>query len=101
MATGLLSRAAMLLGGSGLVLSLGMISRLALSERRVRLEAEQRFEAHGAAAGAMVAVPPTISVARFFLDETEVTVAAYRACVDDGSCTPPSTGGLCNWAAPG
>jgi formylglycine-generating enzyme required for sulfatase activity len=31
------------------------------------------------------------------LDVTEVTVDAYRACVNAGACTEPVTGGACNW----
>jgi formylglycine-generating enzyme required for sulfatase activity len=40
-------------------------------------------------------------VATFELDLTEATVAAYRACVDAGKCTPPDTGLYCNWDKPG
>ena len=39
----------------------------------------------------------------FCLDRTEVTVAAYRACVDAGKCTEPDTeaGEACNWDSSG
>jgi formylglycine-generating enzyme required for sulfatase activity len=33
----------------------------------------------------------------FRIDRTEVTVAAYRACVQAGRCSAPNTGGACNW----
>jgi formylglycine-generating enzyme required for sulfatase activity len=41
-----------------------------------------------------------VDVAAFEMDETEVTVAAYKACVDAGKCTAPNTDGLCNWGKP-
>ncbi len=37
------------------------------------------------------------SVAAFNIDATEVTVEAYRECVDDGSCSEPDSILLCNW----
>jgi len=44
-------------------------------------------------------------VADFCMDETEVTVVAYRQCVDSGGCPKPGSGGrLCggfNWGVPG
>jgi formylglycine-generating enzyme required for sulfatase activity len=42
-----------------------------------------------------------VHVAAFDIDLTEVTVGAYRACVDAGKCTPPDTGLYCNWDKPG
>ena len=36
-------------------------------------------------------------VAAFEIDRTEVTVAAYRACVEAGACTPPDVAEGCNW----
>lgn len=36
-------------------------------------------------------------VAAFEIDRTEVTVAAYRACVEAGTCTPPDVAEGCNW----
>jgi formylglycine-generating enzyme required for sulfatase activity len=67
----------------------------------------------------MTAVPPgryalepggeTFEIERFCLDATEVTVAAYRGCVDRGACSspeayraPPAGGlrGACNWRHP-
>jgi formylglycine-generating enzyme required for sulfatase activity len=38
-----------------------------------------------------------VKVAAFELDETEVTVKAYEACVTARKCTPPNKGGDCNW----
>lgn len=38
----------------------------------------------------------------FFVDMTEVTVARYRDCVDDGGCLAPElTGDACNWDVAG
>jgi serine/threonine protein kinase len=43
-----------------------------------------------------------VSVPAFALDRTEVTVAAYRACVDAGQCTAPRADDpQCNWRAQG
>ena len=40
-------------------------------------------------------------VREFFLDTTEVTVAAYRRCVEAGRCSAPETGDRCTWGAAG
>ncbi|MEN9799136.1 MAG: hypothetical protein RL653_2832 [Pseudomonadota bacterium] len=45
----------------------------------------------------MVSIAGGGSVGSFKLDATEVTVAAYGACVKAGKCTEPKTGGNCNW----
>jgi formylglycine-generating enzyme required for sulfatase activity len=37
-------------------------------------------------------------LAAFRIDRTEVTVAAYRACVGAGSCTAPRPGRVCTWS---
>ncbi len=37
----------------------------------------------------------------FSIDRTEVTVAAYRACVEAGACSEPDRGGACNYAVAG
>jgi formylglycine-generating enzyme required for sulfatase activity len=31
------------------------------------------------------------------MDRTEVTVGAYRTCVERGACSTPATGANCNW----
>ncbi len=37
-------------------------------------------------------------IAPFWMDRTEVTVGAYRACVDAGKCAPPAKSSpLCTW----
>jgi len=41
------------------------------------------------------------STEAFAIDRTEVTVAAYRACVEAGRCSEPSTDLGCNWILPG
>lgn len=38
-----------------------------------------------------------VTLAEFFMDKTEVTVAAYRDCVRSNACTKPDTGGYCNY----
>lgn len=45
--------------------------------------------------------PHGVTVAAFYLDQTEVTVAAYKTCVEMGTCTAPMTGSLCNWSETG
>ncbi|HOU53511.1 MAG TPA: formylglycine-generating enzyme family protein [Myxococcota bacterium] len=39
-------------------------------------------------------------VSGFFIDRTEVTVAAYRACVEAGVCSRPVSFSLCNYGSP-
>jgi formylglycine-generating enzyme required for sulfatase activity len=41
------------------------------------------------------------AVASFCLDRTEVTVAAYRGCVESGACTAADHGAPCNWGVAG
>ncbi len=41
-----------------------------------------------------------IYVGTFQIDKTEVTVEAYRRCVEAGSCSKPA-GGTCNWGKTG
>lgn len=42
--------------------------------------------------------PHDVVISPFFIDRTEVTVEAYRACVDAGACRPPRvTSKLCTW----
>jgi len=42
-----------------------------------------------------------VTLGRYYMDKTEVTVDQYAGCVTDGSCTPPHTGGFCNWGVSG
>jgi hypothetical protein len=49
----------------------------------------------------MVSVAGGGGVRPFKLDVTEVTVAAYAACVKTGKCTEPGTGFKCNWSVGG
>jgi len=39
----------------------------------------------------------TVRVSAFELMDTEVTVAQYKACVEEGHCSEPSEGMDCNW----
>ena len=50
----------------------------------------------GCAASEKAARPLTLP--SFSIDRTEVTVAAYRACVEAGVCSEPDSGGACNYA---
>ena len=46
--------------------------------------------------------PHEVTVQAFELARTETTVRQYRACVDDGACTPPAIGELgCNYNGAG
>jgi len=42
-----------------------------------------------------------VYVDAFRIDRTEVPVTAYRRCAQAGACTPPNTGGACNWGQGG
>ena len=42
----------------------------------------------------------TVTVGAFELSRSEVTVAAFRACVEARGCNPQDTGGDCNWDQP-
>lgn len=44
-----------------------------------------------------------VTVSSFCMDTTEVTVAAYQACVNAGACAEPRSAGMlyCNWAVQG
>lgn len=51
----------------------------------------------GTTTGSSLAMPPHLqTVAAFYLDETEVTVAAYSDCIDRGPCTVPATHSFCH-----
>jgi formylglycine-generating enzyme required for sulfatase activity len=43
----------------------------------------------------------TVRVRAFEMSRTEVTVAQYAACVSEGVCTKPNTGGTCTWGVSG
>jgi formylglycine-generating enzyme required for sulfatase activity len=43
----------------------------------------------------------TVTLSAYCLGVTEVTVADYRRCVTEGSCSSPRTGGTCNWNVSG
>jgi hypothetical protein len=38
-----------------------------------------------------------VTLDKYFMDKTEVTVAAYGECVTAGGCIAPYTGSYCNW----
>ena len=42
-----------------------------------------------------------VRVGRFLMDRTEVTVEAFRRCVESGACTPAPGLGECNYDEPG
>lgn len=43
----------------------------------------------------------TVYVKAMTMDATEVTVQQYERCYHAGPCTPPSSGGQCNWGRAG
>lgn len=43
----------------------------------------------------------TVTMAAYYMDLFEVTVAKYKACVDAGKCTVANSGGKCNWGVAG
>jgi formylglycine-generating enzyme required for sulfatase activity/serine/threonine protein kinase len=43
----------------------------------------------------------SVTLSPFCLGRTEVTVASYRSCVQQGRCTAANSGGACNWNARG
>ena len=43
----------------------------------------------------------SVTVRTFQLAKTEATVKQYKACVDAGACTAPTTGEYCTWGAAG
>lgn len=42
-----------------------------------------------------------VRLTAFCMDETEVTVSAYRSCVTTGTCTTPGMSMYCNWGVSG
>jgi len=42
-----------------------------------------------------------VTLSPYCIDRTEVTVAAYGACVQTGKCRSPGTAGVCNWGRDG
>ena len=42
-----------------------------------------------------------VAIKPFQMAKTLATVEQYKACVDAGACTPPVTGGYCNWGVAG
>ena len=40
-----------------------------------------------------------VTLTEFWMSKTEITVGQYRACVAEGKCTEPRSGGMCTWAA--
>ncbi len=94
------ARACVVVGGAGLLTCAALFLLRVRSVASLQAEDQARWEARQTAAGAMVAVPPGPGATAFWLDETEVTVAAYRACLTDGACTPPALTGHCNFGRP-
>ena len=39
------------------------------------------------------------AIRAFFIDQDEVSVSAYRKCVEDGACKLPHSGSGCNWSS--
>jgi formylglycine-generating enzyme required for sulfatase activity len=79
------------LGGTGLLACVGAFGWRWHAITLQREASRSVFEQHRAEAGEMVAL------AGFAIDKTEVTVAAYRACVAAGRCTRPAPGQHCSF----
>lgn len=94
------SRLLVALGIVGLAGSVVSAATRATTISHARARDRTTFEQHLAEAGEMVSIPATSDLPGFSIDKTEVTVAAYRRCVEAGACTSPSTGEHCNWDRP-
>ncbi len=86
------------LGVVALLGTAGAIGARALAVRAARAAAATRADATKSVAGELILIE---GAAPFFLEKTEVTVGAYRACVDAGACSPAAEGRHCNGAAQG
>jgi formylglycine-generating enzyme required for sulfatase activity len=73
-----------------------------LAVRRIAGHGESNGAAEAAIAGATLRTDEglSIAIAPFHLDETEVTVRAYRACVEAHACTEAGTSEGCNASTP-
>jgi formylglycine-generating enzyme required for sulfatase activity len=87
------------LGVAGVLACAGALGWRAVGVRRAHAAADAAWEKHRSRAE-MVSIGGTEDVAPFSIDRTEVTVAAYRACVAAGACSSPSPGELCNGSVP-
>jgi formylglycine-generating enzyme required for sulfatase activity len=89
-----IARISIVLGSLGATVCVFLFVSHWLALSRTRDAERATFERQQSRAGDMV------KVRSFSIDKTEVTVAVYRQCVDDGVCTPPSTGEFCNFGKP-
>lgn len=94
-------RALIWVGLVGLVACVASVAVRFASVRSARASADAAFEAERARAGEMVDIPARRGLPPFSIDKTEVTVAAYRGCVQAGACSEPTVGGHCTWGKPG
>ncbi len=94
------ARACIGFGALGLVSSAVALAGHTQRVSSVREQSRAAFDQHLGEAGEMVSVAATAYIRAFQIDKTEVTVRSYRSCVEQGACSAPSTGELCNWGKP-
>ena len=76
-------------------------SSSASDDQASRCPSSMALVASGEFAGTRGPPGPIVRVDAFCMDRTEVTVQAYKSCVDSGQCGSPSGGIGCNWGAEG
>jgi formylglycine-generating enzyme required for sulfatase activity len=72
------------------------VAMVSLRANEVPIGSDSRWR--GRLQGGLQETPShTVPVAAFSIDKTEVTVEAYRACMESGACTAPAKADGCTW----